>query len=248
MEKFEFEAMLEKLAPSKLLQPVKPKKETRMVLDDTVISETGKDVYVNGFQDESLCESMTMEALSLRYMQGIRLLDSNNMTNVSHLGHWKPSSYKIGNPIENVFDDNLSTFWQSDGVQPHKLSISFSKRIDISMIALFFSLIADESYTPRLIKIYVGHSPSDALFYKTVEVKNLNGWAALTFADVRESDHLLKCQYLHFVFPSNHENGKDTHLRGMRIYSPSKITAVETSEWMKSFDTNSKLFTEYSLR
>ncbi|EDO15384.1 hypothetical protein Kpol_460p19 [Vanderwaltozyma polyspora DSM 70294] len=248
MKQIDIDDLLDKLCPSDVLQPVKIKKEAGLVLDDTVVDDTKKNLYINGFQTDAQYSSLTMENLALRYTQGIRLLNSNNLTNISHLAHWQPSSYKIGNPIENVLDDNMSTFWQSDGVQPHELCIYFSKRMDISLIAIFISLIADESYTPRLIKMYVGHSPADALFYKNIEIRNINGWAALTFEDNRSPDNLLKCQFVRLVLPINHENGKDTHLRGIRIYSPSKTSSVETSEWIQSFDTNSKLFTEYSLR
>lgn len=247
MENQEIEELIDRLAPASALGPVRNCRDLKMVLDDTVIAESTKNLFVNGFQDESKYAQMTAEKLSTRFVQGLQLFDTDSMSTVNHLAYWKPSSYKVGNPIENALDDNPESFWQSDGLQPHQLDISFSKRIDVVMMAFYFSLIADESYTPRLVKIYVGHSPSDALFYKTLEVRNVNGWVALTFEDNR-SDHLLKCQFIRIVFPVNHENGKDTHLRGIRIFAPSRKTAVETSEWMQSLASSNRLVTQCALR
>lgn len=248
MDHEQIDDVLDKLAPLGVLKQVETRRDHRTILDDTVMDEQTKDMFVNGFQDESLHANMSPEKLSTRFMQGLQLLDTENMTNVCHLAHWKPSSNKQGNRIENALDDNPETFWQSDGIQPHQLDILFSKRMNIVLIALYFSLIADESYTPRLVKIYVGHSPADALFYKTLEVRNVNGWVALTFEDSRVRDKLLKCQFIRIVFPVNHENGKDTHLRGIRIYVPSRKDSADVTEWMQFFTTTNKLTTECILR
>ncbi|AQZ16872.1 DOC1 (YGL240W) [Zygosaccharomyces parabailii] len=248
MEQQRIDELLDRLAPVNTLKPTKVRKDMKVVLDDTVFTEDTKNMFVNGFQDESKYTHMTAEKLSTRFLQGLQLFDTDSLSNVNHLAYWKPSSYKVGNPIDHALDDNPESFWQSDGIQPHQLDISFSKRMDIVMMALYFSLIADESYTPRLVKIYVGHSPSDALFYKTLEVRNVNGWVALTFEDNRSSDSLLKCQFIRIVFPVNHENGKDTHLRGIRVFGSSKKMAVETSEWMQSLASSNRLITQCALR
>lgn len=167
-----------------------------------------KDLYVNGFQEEIQYQNPTPENLQHMFHQGIELLDSARMINVTHLALWKPSSFKLGNPVDFALDDNYDTFWQSDGGQPHQLDIMFSKRMDICVMAIFFSMIADESYAPSLVKVYAGHSPSDARFYKMLEVRNVNGWVALRFLDNREDDQLLKCQFIRLLFPVNMKTEK----------------------------------------
>lgn len=243
-----FETFLNKLAPASALQPVTLRRNKRLVLDDTVVDENTKGMFVNGLQEESQYAAMTAEKLAVRFSQGQQLFDYENMTDVGHLAHWKASSFKSGNPIENALDDDPDTFWQSDGTQPHQIEVFFSKRTSIIQLMLYFSLVADESYTPRFVSIYVGHSPSDALFYKSLEVRNVNGWVALAFEDNRAHDKLLKCQYLRLVFPANHENGKDTHLRGIRIFVPSKKLSIGSTELIQCFGNGSKLMTECSLR
>lgn len=241
-------SVLDKLAPPSALKPVRLKRNKSLVLDDTVIDENTRDLFVNGFQEEALYATMTAEKLAARYTQGLQMFDHENLTDVGHLAHWKASSHKPGNPIENALDDKPDTFWQSDGTQPHQIDIYFSKRMNIALLVLYFSLLADESYTPRFVSIYAGHSPSDALFYKGLEVRNVNGWVALTFGDSRSNDKLLKCQFIRLVFPVNHENGKDTHMRGIKVFTPSRNLATETIELIQCFGNGSKLMTECSLR
>lgn len=38
------------------------------------------------------------------------------------------SSAKAGNGVDQLRDDNTSTFWQSDGAQPHTINIQFMKK------------------------------------------------------------------------------------------------------------------------
>lgn len=248
MDQDRINSILDRLASPKALKPVRNCKIPPLILDDTVDDGPANHLFVNRCYEDSNHNNLVAEKLSARFMQGLQLLDTDNVTNIGHLAHWKPSSYKQGNPIENALDDDPETFWQSDGLQPHTLDISFSRRMSIITIALYFSLIADESYTPRLVKIYVGHCPADALFYKTLEVRNVNGWVALTFEDNREDDKLLKCQFIRIVFPINHENGKDTHLRGVRIYTPSRKISTESNDWMQAFESGNAFLTECSLR
>lgn len=240
--------ILNSLAPVSALQPVHLKRNKNLVLDDTVIDDKTRDLFVNGFQEESQYATMTTEKLATRFTQGLQMFDYENLTDVGHLAHWKASSFKPGNPIENALDDNPGTFWQSDGSQPHQIDVYFSKRMSIVLLALYFSLLTDESYTPRFVSIYVGHSPMDAIFYKSIEVRNVNGWVALSFEDSRPSDRLLKCQFIRLVFPINHENGKDTHLRGIKLFTPSRKLATETIGLIQCFGNGSKLMTGCSLR
>ncbi|CCE65910.1 hypothetical protein TPHA_0N01290 [Tetrapisispora phaffii CBS 4417] len=245
-----YDKLLEALAPASWLVPVKSHKESVLTIDDTVVDENTKSHYINGFHvDPDSLNSVKIDVLALRYMQGLQLLDATcGMIDVSKLAYWKPSSMKAGNPISNVIDDNFNTFWQSDGLQPHEVEVTFSRIMNVSMIAIFTSMIADESYTPSRIKIYAGTSPLDAVFYKKIEIVNMNGWFVLTFEDNRENDKLLKCGYIRFSFPVNHENGKDTHIRGMRIYAQSTQEPSATKDLRLEMSNNKKLFTEFSLR
>ncbi|CCF60350.1 hypothetical protein KAFR_0J02860 [Kazachstania africana CBS 2517] len=246
MESVRIQSLLDKLAPSNALEPVSSKKIDRVVIDDSVPSATLNKMYINrynnngaGYSDEALKQHTT-------YYEGLSILERNSYLNISNLPLWKASSSKAGNPIENVLNNDCDTFWQSDGGQPHKVDIYFSKRVEIVLLAMYLSIRADESYTPKIIHVYVGHSPSDAVYYKTLEIRCINGWLGLTFEDNRD-DGLLKCQFIRFVFPHNHENGKDTHLRAMRIYTPTGKKTMEDTMLGHSAVTD-HMFPGFSIR
>ncbi|AET38306.1 anaphase promoting complex subunit DOC1 Ecym_2591 [Eremothecium cymbalariae DBVPG len=198
----------------------KPHKDRPLILDDSQANAPDRHRYVTDLNVEYHEEDINSELFLMKYTQGLQMLENQGYVDITSLAYWKPSSFKAGYPIENALDDNPGTFWQSDGSQPHTIDVFFSKRVDIIQLAMYFSLFIDESYTSETIRLYAGHSPSDATYYKTLEVRNVNGWVKFTFEDNRPSDGLLKCQFLRIEVVTNHENGKDTHLRGIRMFGP----------------------------
>ncbi|SCU86394.1 LAMI_0D01882g1_1 [Lachancea mirantina] len=166
-------------------------------------------------------EEMNETVVATRFRRGLEKLRQRGLVDATGMGHFKASSTKEGYPIVSVMDGDPNTYWQSDGSQPHTIDVYFSKRVEIACIALFFSLFLDESYSPQIFEIYAGHGPSDATHYKTLHIGEINQWIALSFEDSRPDDRLLMCQFIRFVIPTNHENGKDTHLRGLKLFAAS---------------------------
>lgn len=251
--------ILQGLAPSVVIEndEFTPLVQDKLRIDETNRQEIAQqdELYVNGYQSDNSMNEEDMdnnksytnrEKLFTTYAHGIKRLEmSEELINVSNMAYWRATSFKASNPIINVINDDPNSFWQSDGAQPHEVEVYFSKRVNIAIIAMYFSLKVDESYTPKLIKIYVGHSLSDCELYKIVELEKLNGWFALTFNDNRPQDGLMKCQFIKFTFPLNHENGKDTHLRGIRLFAKTERSDRNTTEWTQIIDPSSKLDSNY---
>ncbi|XP_048428165.1 anaphase-promoting complex subunit 10-like [Pyrus x bretschneideri] len=42
---------------------------------------------------------------------------------------WSVSSCKAGNGVSSLRDDNLDTYWQSDGAQPHLVNVQFQRKV-----------------------------------------------------------------------------------------------------------------------
>ncbi|SCU82902.1 LAFA_0D00694g1_1 [Lachancea sp. 'fantastica'] len=246
-----FEQQLDKFLPTLDLEFASrhSKLPLRLGLDESSGNGPANGVRYLGNKEESeeYDEDYTTEAYIAKFGLGLQKLEAQNLINITNLAFWKASSQKDGNPISFALDDNPHNFWQSDGAQPHYVEASFSKRVEIIQLALYLSLAVDESYTPQVMKIYAGHSASDATHYKTLEVRNVNCWVALTFEDNRPHDALLKCQYLRIEIPVNHENGKDTHLRGVRVYTQYFRTPVEGSLLLDYFSAGN-LLTDCKLR
>jgi anaphase-promoting complex subunit 10 len=49
---------------------------------------------------------------------------------------WSLSSAKSGFGVQQLRDDDFSTYWQSDGDQPHYINIQFHKKMTIQEVAL----------------------------------------------------------------------------------------------------------------
>jgi anaphase-promoting complex subunit 10 len=155
-------------------------------------------------------------------------------------GVWVLSSAKPGNGVEQLRDNNPETFWQSDGPQPHYITVLFHRRAEISEICICTTYKSDESYTPAQLSIRIGTGFHDLQEIQVVELKEPDGWVRIPLCTYSEPSLNLKrpaCLSLRdrsfggavdFVrtyaiqigIMSNHQNGRDTHLRQVRIYSP----------------------------
>eukprot|EP00252_Welwitschia_mirabilis_P007738 TRINITY_DN19403_c0_g1_i2.p1 TRINITY_DN19403_c0_g1~~TRINITY_DN19403_c0_g1_i2.p1 ORF type:complete len:122 (-),score=23.96 TRINITY_DN19403_c0_g1_i2:4-369(-) len=87
--------------------------------------------------------------------------DLSNMRELSKKAAWSVSSCKPGNGVNFLRDDNLDTYWQSDGAQPHLVNIQFQRKVKIQLLAIYVDYKHDESYTPNKISIRVGNGFRD---------------------------------------------------------------------------------------
>ncbi|XP_058089087.1 anaphase-promoting complex subunit 10-like [Magnolia sinica] len=62
------------------------------------------------------------------------LLVENDLREMGKKAVWSVSSCKPGNGIHSLHDDNLDTYWQSDGAQPHLINIQFQKKVKLQEI------------------------------------------------------------------------------------------------------------------
>ncbi|KAF6019320.1 hypothetical protein EB796_022371 [Bugula neritina] len=125
--------------------------------------------------------------------------------------------------IENLLDSNTSSFWQSDDATPHYINIQFKRKMYISDVCIYMDFKNDESYTPNKMSIRAGSHFHDLLEVELVELAEPNGWLYIPLRD--RHDKMVKTFMLQIVIISNHQNGKDTHLRQIRVHTPN--TQVE---------------------
>uniref|UniRef100_A0A8C7FRB5 Anaphase-promoting complex subunit 10 n=1 Tax=Oncorhynchus kisutch TaxID=8019 RepID=A0A8C7FRB5_ONCKI len=71
---------------------------------------------------------------------------------------WSLSSCKPGFGVDQLRDDNLETYWQSDGSQPHLVNIQFRRKTTVKMLCMYADYKSDESYTPSKISVRVGNN------------------------------------------------------------------------------------------
>jgi anaphase-promoting complex subunit 10 len=132
---------------------------------------------------------------------------------------WTISSAKPGNGVEQLRDNNTETYWQSDGLHPHTITIQFLRKVNVSDVCLFLDYTLDESYAPKKINIRSGTTLHDLVDICGVELTEPTGWIPLHLAPNDESGflrtHLIQIQII-----SMHQNGRDTHIRQVKVFGP----------------------------
>ncbi|KAJ1447269.1 anaphase-promoting complex, subunit 10/DOC domain-containing protein [Pelagophyceae sp. CCMP2097] len=136
---------------------------------------------------------------------------------------WSLSSAKPGNGVEQIRDDSVETYWQSDGGQPHLINVQFHRKMHILEIAFYLDYTLDESYTPKKISIRLGSTFHDLVEVQTVDLHEPSGWVTIPLAaeaDLGAEPQGLRAYFLQVCVVSMHQNGRDTHVRQARIYGP----------------------------
>ena len=133
---------------------------------------------------------------------------------------WSLSTAKPGNGVEQLRDNNMETYWQSDGSQPHTISIQFLRKVYVSDVCLYLDYNLDESYAPKRVNIRVGTSFHDLVDVVTVELTDPTGWTVIELPCDAESSNTLHTHLLQIQVLSMHQNGRDTHVRQVKLYGP----------------------------
>ncbi|XP_014937440.1 anaphase-promoting complex subunit 10 isoform X1 [Panthera pardus] len=160
---------------------------------------------------------------------------------------WSLSSCKPGFGVDQLRDDNLETYWQSDGSQPHLVNIQFRRKTTVKTLCIYADYKSDESYTPSKISVRVGNN-----FHNLQEIREFGKSLVGHFCLGVSHAVTVLCQQLELVEPSgwihvpltdnhkkptrtfmiqiavlaNHQNGRDTHMRQIKIYTPVEESSI----------------------
>lgn len=116
---------------------------------------------------------------------------------------------------------DLTCWTRSDGPQPHKLTVYFVKRVGIRELRFYVNYNEDESYTPTNIIFKSGTSENNLIEFAHLTLDCPVGWqqVSLSGAGGGPDGNTLVSYVLQMQILENHQNGKDTHLRGIKIYA-----------------------------
>ncbi len=145
---------------------------------------------------------------------------------------WSLSSCKPGFGVDQLRDGSVETYWQSDGQLPHLVNIQFRRKTAVSDVAVYADFKLDESYTPSRISVRCGTNFSDLQEIEVVELQEPSGWERIRLKDL--NDKLVRTFMVQIAVIANHQQGRDTHLRQIRVHSPVEERAVSTAaDWAK---------------
>ncbi|CAG8980741.1 hypothetical protein HYALB_00013691 [Hymenoscyphus albidus] len=140
---------------------------------------------------------------------------------IGNLASWTVSSCKPGCGVDALRNEDTNLFWQSDGPQPHHLNIHFSRMVSIASIRLYLDFKDDESYTPTKITLLAGTGYHDLLPFSSLEFEKPSGWIDVPLDHVGggADGKTLRAFLVQVKIVENHQNGKDTHVRGLKVFA-----------------------------
>lgn len=206
---------------------------------------------------QSYLESVHHDVEDAKLLKGLR--------DISSLATWTLSSAKPGCALAQLRNPSPNLFWQSDGPQPHTLTLHFFKLVAIVKMRIYLDFELDESYTPTKMKFYAGMSEGGLVEFGSWEVtetvdpdtgethssiEGIRGWIDVPLKGVggREISYhedggeldggvehtlyplqvdarddwggdVLKAMVVQVRICENHQNGKDTHVRGFQVFA-----------------------------
>lgn len=136
-------------------------------------------------------------------------------------GVWTLSTAKPGNGVEQLRDDNLDTYWQSDGVQPHTVSIQFQKKMCMTEVSFYVDAKLDESYTPKRMSLRIGSTYHDLQEVHAFELEEPTGWITVRLGGLPHArSGVLRAHFLQICVQLMHHSGRDTHIRQIKVHGP----------------------------
>ncbi|KAF2717288.1 galactose-binding like protein [Polychaeton citri CBS 116435] len=137
---------------------------------------------------------------------------------ISSLASWTVSTCKPGNGVAALRSSSPSHFWQSDGPQPHYLTIHFFKLVHIVHMRLYVDFAQDESYTPTKMQFWAGMAMHDLELFSEMALEQPTGWVDDGEIDWSKRP-VLRAFVVQVKILENHQNGKDTHLRAVQLFA-----------------------------
>ena len=99
--------------------------------------------------------------------------------------------------------------------------------VAIAGMRIYLDFDLDESYTPTLIRFAAGTGYNDLQEFSTMRFEQPRGWIDVEWegvgdpAEEEDADDppVLRCMLVQVRICENHQNGKDTHLRGLQLFA-----------------------------
>lgn len=100
----------------------------------------------------------------------------SDLREISSLASWTVSTHKPGCGVAALRNPDHTQYWQSDGPQPHTLSLHFFKLVAVVKIRVYLDFSLDESYTPTKMTFLAGMGGNDLVEFATWEGEGPCGW------------------------------------------------------------------------
>lgn len=100
------------------------------------------------------------------------------------------------------------------------MTMKFTRQVEIRALRFFVDYTQDESYTPTKILWLAGTSEHNLIQFASSTLHNPVGWqeVSITGCGGGDDSNSLCCFVVQMQVMENHQNGKDTHIRAVKVY------------------------------
>ncbi|KAI8365880.1 anaphase-promoting complex, subunit 10-domain-containing protein [Choanephora cucurbitarum] len=149
-------------------------------------------------------------------------LEAGGREIADHEAIWGVSSFRPPHwGLDKLRDNNPLTYWQSDCPNPrldHTIDIYFHKATFVRQVSLFIDFFQDESYTPKTVSVRGGLTYRNLQDIEKIECGHIVGWVNIDITQANDGKPF-RLFYLQICILSTHLNGRDTHIRQVKVYS-----------------------------
>ncbi|KAI8371658.1 anaphase-promoting complex, subunit 10-domain-containing protein [Radiomyces spectabilis] len=143
---------------------------------------------------------------------------------------WFVSTFRMNWGLAKMRDDNPLTYWQSDSPnpkEPHTIDLFFHRATFIKQVSFFMDYFQDDSYTPKTVSIRGGTTYRDLHEIVQIECEETVGWKNVDLSEI--AGEPVRVFHLQIAILSTHLNGRDTHIRQLKIYAVPSPASDEAS-------------------
>jgi len=89
-------------------------------------------------------------------------------------------------------------------------------------VSFYLDYQLDESYTPLCLSVRAGNTFHDLTEIETIDLNEPHGWVNIPLCSVNEhgQKETLRAFFLQICVVSMHQNGRDTHVRQVKVFGP----------------------------
>ena len=89
----------------------------------------------------------------------------------------------------------------------------------VAGLRLYADYQQDESYTPSKVVVRAGTNFHDLRQVEAIEMVEPTGWVRIALP-AGKGGRPLRANLIQIAILTNHQNGRDTHLRAVEVYAP----------------------------
>lgn len=138
--------------------------------------------------------------------------------------------------IDQLRDDCMDTYWQSDGQLPHLVNIQFQRKTMVSHIYIYTDYKLDESYTPSRISIRAGTHFNDLQEIEVIELIEPSGEKKMNFlifiACILKTIILISSSLFYICRLGDDTNKGHPRATNQNIYDSNSSTE-QSSKWQR---------------